>query len=75
MIDMNALDNDPWSTFPTKKEDLRKLADALRAMEQELSLRTVAFNRLYDTLLAIADQNTEPMARDMARRALLRGLQ
>ncbi len=25
MIDIKALDNDPWTTFPVKKDDLREL--------------------------------------------------
>ena len=29
MIDLKALDNDPWSTFPAKKKDILTLAKAL----------------------------------------------
>ena len=75
MIDLKALDNDPWPTFPTRKEDLRALADALRAMEEELRVRTFACNRMYDTLAIIATQEQEPKSRNMARQALLKGLQ
>lgn len=31
MLNINELDNDPWPTFPAKKEDLRKIASALEA--------------------------------------------
>ena len=29
MIDLKELDNDPWSTFPTKKDDIRALVAAV----------------------------------------------
>lgn len=31
MINLNDLENDPWPTYPAKKEDLRKLASALES--------------------------------------------
>lgn len=70
MIDMNELDNDPWPTFPVKKEDLRKLADALRMMESELQHLGKAYNRLRDTLVMISNQDVEPKSSLMAYRAL-----
>lgn len=70
MIDLNALDNDPWSTYPAKKEDLRKLADALRMMESELQHLSKAYNHLRDTLLMISNQDVEPKSSHMAYRAL-----
>lgn len=34
MIDLKELDNDPWSTFPTKKDDLRALMAAVTMRDQ-----------------------------------------
>jgi hypothetical protein len=70
MIDLNALDNDPWPTFPTKKDDLRALASALQGMEADLARVTKDASRFYEALLMMAIQNQEPLARNMARRVL-----
>jgi hypothetical protein len=34
MIDLKELDNDPWSTFPAKKDDLRALMSAVTLRDQ-----------------------------------------
>jgi hypothetical protein len=34
MINLKELDNDPWSTFPTKKDDLRALMAAVTMRDQ-----------------------------------------
>jgi hypothetical protein len=70
MIDLNALDNDPWSTFPAKKEDLRSLAQALKFMDYELQHLATQYNRLRDTLVIISGQEVEPKSALMAYRAL-----
>jgi hypothetical protein len=70
MIDLNALDNDPWATIPVKKEDLRALAAAMQNMERELQNVMVDAKILYETLSVIAAQNEEPLSRRVARRAL-----
>ena len=70
MIDLNALDNDPWPTIPVKKDDLRALARALHDMERDLRRVTEDANLFYETLIMMAEQNQEPKARAMARRTL-----
>jgi len=70
MIDLNALDNDPWPTFPTKKDDLRALAEALKAMEHDLKQVMVEAKVFHATLTMIATQNEEQASRRAARRAL-----
>ena len=70
MIDLNALDNDPWSTTPVKKDDLRALAAALESMERELKNVMIDAKLLYETLGLIAAQNEEPLSRRVARRAI-----
>jgi len=70
MIDLDALDNDPWPTIPVKKKDLRSLAFALESMERDLKVVMMDAKVFYETLAMIAAQNQEPMARDMARRVL-----
>jgi len=70
MIDLDALDNDPWPTIPVKKEDLRALASALQSMEADLSKMTIDARRFYEALAMMASQNQEPLSRNMARRVL-----
>jgi len=70
MIDLDALDNDPWPTFPTKKDDLRALAAALQGMESDLRRMRIDAKRFYEALAMMANQNQEPLSRDMARRFL-----
>lgn len=70
MIDLNALDNDPWKTTPVQKDDLRALAAALQSMERDLSRVTKDASLFYETLIMIAQQNVEPKSAMMARRAL-----
>jgi hypothetical protein len=70
MIDLNALDNDPWPTIPVNKDDLRALASALQSMEADLSRVTRDANEFYRALVFIAEQDIEPRARNMARRTL-----
>jgi hypothetical protein len=70
MIDLNALDNDPWATFPAKKEDLRALAAALQGMEKELQQVMIDARKFYAVLSMIASQNEEPASRDAARRII-----
>ena len=70
MIDLNALDNDPWPTFPAKKEDLRSLAQALKFMDYELQRLATQYNRLHDTLVIISGQEVEPKSALMAYEAL-----
>jgi len=70
MIDLNALDNDPWPTIPVNKDDLRALAAALHRMERDLHRVTQDAGRFYNTLIIIADQNVELRAKQMAQRAL-----
>ena len=70
MIDLNALHNDPWPTFPAKKEDLYELARTLRFMEFELQRLGAQYNRLHDTLVIISGQEVEPKSALMAHRAL-----
>lgn len=73
MIDLNALENDPFSTYPVHKEDLKQLAAALAAMEERLNLVTADAARFYDALLMMSEQNEEPKARTLSRRALNKG--
>jgi len=40
MIDLKELDNDPWSTFPTKKDDLRALVAAVTWQPIETAPKT-----------------------------------
>ena len=70
MIDLNALDNDPWPTFPTNKDDLRALAKALQEMERDLWRVRQDAGNFYNTLIMIANQDVEPRAKAMAQRAL-----
>jgi hypothetical protein len=70
MIDLKELDNDPWSTFPVKKDDLRSLAQALKFMDYELQHLATQYNRLRDSLVIIAGQEIEPRSALMAHRAL-----
>jgi len=70
MIDLNALDNDPWSTTPVKKDDLRALAAALAGMERDLKQVMVEAKLFHATLTMIATQNEEQASRLAARRAL-----
>jgi len=70
MIDLNALDNDPWPTVPVNKDDLRALASALQGMERDLQRVTKDAQLFYETLSMIANQDQEPLARMMARRVL-----
>jgi hypothetical protein len=70
MIDLNALDNDPWSTFPTKKDDLRALAEALKAMERDLARISAIARQHHQSLMIIARQNEEPFSRGVAERTL-----
>jgi hypothetical protein len=70
MIDLKALDNDPWSTFPTKKDDLRALAEALKEMEKELSQISAIARQYHMSLAMISSQNEEQWSRGVAERAL-----
>jgi hypothetical protein len=70
MIDLNALDNDPWPTFPTKKDDLRALASALQAMEADLRRVTQDAGRFYNVLVDVSNQGTEPHSQKMAKWAI-----
>jgi len=70
MIDLNALDNDPWPTFPTKKDDLRALAEALKAMEKDLAYISAITRQYHQSLMIIARQNEEPLSRGVAERTL-----
>jgi hypothetical protein len=70
MIDLDALDNDPWSTTPVKKDDLRALAAALAGMERDLKQVMVEAKLFHATLTMIATQNEEQASRRAARRAL-----
>ena len=70
MIDLNALDNDPWATFPAKKEDLRALASALQSMERDLKQVMMEAKVFHAALTMIATQNEEQASRVAARRAL-----
>jgi hypothetical protein len=70
MIDLNALDNDPWSTFPTKKDDLRALAEALKEMEKELSHISAIARHYHQSLVLISRQSEEQWSRGVAERAL-----
>jgi hypothetical protein len=70
MIDLNALDNDPWPTFPTKKDDLRALTEALKAMEKDLAYISAIARQYHQSLMMIARQNKEPLSRGVAERTL-----
>jgi hypothetical protein len=70
MIDLNALDNDPWSTTPVKKDDLRALASALQNMEADLARVSKDANHFYNALTMIAGQDMELRSRNLARRTL-----
>ena len=70
MIDLNALDNDPWPTIPVKKDDLRALAAALQSMEADLRRVSKDAGIYYETLSMLADQDQELKAKKMALRAL-----
>jgi hypothetical protein len=70
MIDLNALDNDPWPTIPVKKDDLRMLANTLGSMERDLKSVMMDAKVFHAALSMIATQNEEPASRDAARRVL-----
>lgn len=70
MIDLDALDNDPWSTIPVKKKDLRMLANALESMERDLKVVMMDAKVFHAALSMIASQNEEPASREAARRVL-----
>jgi hypothetical protein len=70
MIDLNALDNDPWPTIPVKKDDLRALAAALQKMERDLHRITQDAGRFYNVLVDISKQGTEPHSQKMAKWAI-----
>jgi hypothetical protein len=70
MIDLKALDNDPWSTTPVKKDDLRALAAALQSMEADLLRVSKDANDFYNALTMIAGQDMEFRSRNLARRTL-----
>jgi hypothetical protein len=70
MIDLNALDNDPWPTTPVKKEDLRALAAAMQSLERDLKSVMMEAKMFHATLTMIATQNEEQASRLAARRAL-----
>lgn len=70
MIDLNALDNDPWKTIPVQKDDLRALAAALQNMERDLHRVTQDAGRFYNVLVQISNQTAEPRAKMMAQLAL-----
>ena len=70
MIDLNALDNDPWPTTPVKKDDLRALASALQAMERDLAHISAIARQYHQSLMIIARQNEEPLSRGVAERTL-----
>ncbi|KPK13972.1 MAG: hypothetical protein AMJ56_00560 [Anaerolineae bacterium SG8_19] len=70
MIDLNALDNDPWSTIPVNKDDLRALASALQSMEADLARVTKDASHFYQALVFISGQDMELRSRNLARRTL-----
>lgn len=35
MINLDDMERDPWPTWPVRKDDLRKLASALQAFEED----------------------------------------
>lgn len=70
MIDLNALDNDPWKTIPVQKDDLRALASALVKMERDLHRVTQDAGRFYNALVQISNQNEEPRAKMIAQLAI-----
>lgn len=70
MIDLNALDNDPWPTIPVNKDDLRALASALQSMEADLARVTKDASQFYQALVFIAGQDMEFRSRNLARRTL-----
>jgi hypothetical protein len=70
MINLDALDNDPWPTTPVKKEDLRALAHALENAERGLKVVMMDAKVFHAALTMIATQAEEPASRRAARRAL-----
>lgn len=75
MIDLKELDNDPFSSYPVNKDDIRALAGALESMEKHLREVSRDAQTFFDALNMIANQHKEPTSRRAARRVLgLEGL-
>jgi len=71
MINLSALNNDPWSTIPVKKDDLRNTAKFLEFAKKEAKMYEAAFNVLCDVMEEIARQKDEPKSQKLAQDALL----
>ena len=71
MVELPELDNDPWPTFPIKKDLLRKIVALLEQTNRDRNMYAIAFDQLYGSLKLIAEQEEESEARKIARDALL----
>lgn len=73
MIDLDAMERDPWSTWPVQKDDIRRLGVALERSERIIALQSALLQEWEKTLHAIAE--SEPLIlpselRKLAQRAL-----
>jgi len=71
MVNLSELDDDPWSTFPVKKELLREMVQLLDKTQKDKDMYVVCYNHLSEALEKIAGQKKDSAARQIARATLL----
>jgi hypothetical protein len=56
VIDLHAMNRDPWPTWPVKKEDIRNLANALRTVEADNRQLVVYLKQATDKIADLKEQ-------------------
>lgn len=56
MIDLYAMNMDPWQTWPVKKEDIRNLANALKTTEADNRQLVVYLKQATDKIADLKEQ-------------------
>ena len=71
MINIYAMDMDPWPTWPVKKEDIRNLANALKTIEED-NRRLVAYLKQATDKIADLKEELAAAQRPLVARPLWR---
>ena len=56
MIDLYAMNKDPWPTWPVKKEDIRDLANALKTIEEDNRQLVMYLKQATDKIADLKEQ-------------------
>jgi len=71
VINIYAMDMDPWPTWPVKKEDIRNLANALKTIEED-NRRLVAYLKQATDKIADLKEELAAAQRPLVARPLWR---